>query len=207
MGRVDCLTRAEATATASLAVMTEGLTELVSQARQGDQGAWEALVTRLQGVVWRVTADSGLATHDRSDVLATTFFRLLEHLGNIREPEKLPGWLATTARNEVKQLYRSRSRVELHDDLDRGQVTTTDLPGEALLAGELHAALRGALAELGRPCRELLRLVTAVPRLSYDEVGSTLGIPRGSIGPTRQRCLEQLRRSHQLRPFLKGALP
>jgi RNA polymerase sigma factor (sigma-70 family) len=193
-------------ATSVLAV-TDGLTELVTRARDGDRRAWEELVARLKGVVWRVTADLGLAPHDRADVFAAAFFRLVDRLDTIREPEKLAGWLATTARNEGRQLLRARSRVEPRDDLDPRNEAPMGTPGEELLQSELRVALREAFRELEPLCQELLRLVTAVPPISYDEISSVLGVPRGSLGPNRQRCLERLRRSKHLKPFVEEAQP
>lgn len=187
--------------------MDEGLPQLVSRARAGDEAAWEGLVALLQRVVWRVTGGFGLPTHDRSDVFAATFFRLFEHLNDIRDPERLPGWVATTARNEVHQLLRARARVDLRAEAGDDIPALTALPGDRLLDAELQAAVRAAFAQLGEACRELLRLVSAVPKMSYDDVAVALNIPRGSIGPTRQRCLERLRRAPELRPFLEGARP
>jgi RNA polymerase sigma factor (sigma-70 family) len=183
------------------------LPDLVRQAREGDKGAWNTLIGRLKGLVWRASAGCGLTMADREDVFAATFFRLFEHLDNIREPEKLPGWVATTARNEVRQLLRSKRRTEPRSEIEGWE--NSDIMGvdEGLLDGELRRALQAAFVRLGCPCRELLRLVSAVPPLSYDQVSDLMGVPRGSVGPTRQRCLERLRRSPELRPFLQGERP
>ena len=193
--------------TYTLASVTIPLVELVEKARDGDASAWGALVERLQGVVWRVTADQGMNSEDRQDVFAATFFRLFEHLGRIREPEKLPGWVATTARNESRQMMRTRRRVELREDFEpTAPVDSADL-ADGLLDGELKSALRGAFRRLGLPCQELLRLSTAVPAISYDQISEITGIARNSLGPTRHRCLERLRQTPELQPFLQGARP
>ena len=190
-----------------LACPSDRLIDLVARAKDGDTGAWNALVNRLAGVVWRVTADGGLSHEDRQDVFAATFFRLFEHLGDIREPVKLPGWLATTARNEVRQLMRMKWRLEPRDEVEPAIEAGPIDVDEDLLDGELRAALQAAFLRLGRPCRELLRLTTTVPPLSYDEISALTGIARGSLGPNRQRCLERLRRAPELRPFVEGARP
>jgi len=183
---------------------TESLSDLVCQARTGDRNAWNSLIERLKGVVWRVTADAGLAIEDREDVFAVAFFRLFEHLDTIREPEKLPGWLATTARNEVRQLLRRKRRSEPRSEIERRERVDMGGVDEALLDGELRVALQAAFLRLGCPCQELLRLVTAVPALSYEQISELMGIPRGAIGPTRKRCLERLRQTPELRVFLQG---
>lgn len=190
-----------------LARAEDTLLDLVRHARSGDKDAWSALIGRLKGLVWRATADVGLSQADREDVFAATFFRLFEHLDRIREPEKLPGWVATTARNEVRQLLRSKRRTEPRSEIERWE--NADIMGvdQGLLDGELRKALQTAFLRLGCPCRELLRLVSSVPPLSYDQVSQLMGVPRGAIGPTRQRCLERLRRSPELRPFLEAGHP
>ena len=199
--------RATGSPTYTLATVTIPLVELVEKARDGDASAWGALVERLQGLVWRVTADQGMNSEDRQDVFAATFFRLFEHLGRIREPEKLPGWVATTARNESRQMMRTRRRVELREDFEpTAPVDSADL-ADGLLDGELKSALRGAFRRLGLPCQELLRLSTAVPAISYDQISEITGIARNSLGPTRHRCLERLRQTPELQPFLQGARP
>jgi RNA polymerase sigma factor (sigma-70 family) len=186
----------------------ESLVSLVSRAKEGDSCAWNALVNRLAGVVWRATAGEGFLSHeDRQDVFAATFFRLFEHLDRIRDPLRLPGWLATTARNEVRQLLRTKRRLEPRDEVEPSNGVSTIGVDEDLLDGELRAALQAAFLRLGPPCQQLLRLTSAVPALTYDQISELTGVARGSLGPSRQRCLERLRRAPELRPFLEGAQP
>jgi RNA polymerase sigma factor (sigma-70 family) len=175
----------------------------VHQARHGDVAAKEALVEHLQRLVWYTIADFGLSREDRQDVFAGTFCRLFERLATIREPERLPGWIATTARNEAHTLLRARSRVVPTDEIGESEdgEAGTD---ERMLDRELRAAMGAAFLGLPRNCRELLRLITAVPRLSYEEISDLLEMPHGSIGPTRQRCLDRLRNMPELRPFHDG---
>jgi RNA polymerase sigma factor (sigma-70 family) len=181
-------------------------TELVKLARDGDLAAKEALVEGLQRLVWHTIGEFGLSTDDRQDVFAGTFCRLFERLGTIREPERLAGWIATTARNEAHTLLRARGRVVVSDELLETEDTEPPTD-ERLLDREVRTALHAAFRSLPRNCRELLRLVTAVPRLSYDEISELLAIPHGSIGPTRQRCLERLRSAPEFRPFIEGGQP
>jgi RNA polymerase sigma factor (sigma-70 family) len=178
---------------------------LVQAALTGDTAAWDRLVERLQKVAWRSIAAFDLSSDDRKDAFAATFFRLYERLGSVREPAKLPGWVATTARNEVHTLLRSRRRDVPTDVGDEHLPVVDAEPAGGLLERELHDALHRGLARLSASCRDLLHLLTVDPPLSYVEVGDLLDLPHGSIGPTRQRCLDRLRDTPELRPFLQEA--
>lgn len=185
------------------------LDSLVAGALAKDQDAWRALVDRLKGVAWKVIYGYDMDEHDRKDVFASTFFRLHERLDTVREPQKLPGWIATTALHEVHAAFRKRRRFVPMDSLPLHAISDAD-HDEQLLDGELHQAVRAALRELPAKSQALMRLLSAEPPLSYDEISELLGIPRGSIGPMRRRCLERLRNSEPLAPFRNGgrqALP
>jgi len=177
---------------------------LVPRALAGERQAWEALVDRLKRVAWRSIAGFDLGDEDRKDAFAATFFRLNERLSTIREPAKLPGWVATTARNEVHTLLRARRRLRATDPQDLPLVPQPAISDEGLMDDELHGAVRIGFASLSSRCQELLRLATLDPPLSYAEIGDLMEMPHGSIGPTRQRCLDQLRSTAALRPFIAG---
>jgi RNA polymerase sigma factor (sigma-70 family) len=182
---------------------SDTLPELAARAIDHDQAAWRELVDRLKGVAWKVLYGYDLSEEDRKDAFASTFFRLYEHLATIRELEKLPGWVATTARNEAHTIFRRRRNTVPMDTIgwrEAPQVEETD----HVVAGELHAALYAAFGRLAPQSQALMRLLTTDPPLSYDEISRNLDIPRGSIGPLRQRCLERLRNSPELAPFLDG---
>jgi RNA polymerase sigma factor (sigma-70 family) len=168
--------------------------ELVAAAAAGDQQAWDALVDRYTSLLWSVARSYRLSAPDAADVVQTTWLRLVEHLGQIADPDRLPGWLATSARRECLRLLRRA---------DRDGVPYTpllDMPDDApeldagLLRDERDAALWSALALLDDYCQQLLRVLIADPPPTYAEVSAALGIPVGSIGPTRARCLSKLRR-------------
>jgi RNA polymerase sigma factor (sigma-70 family) len=166
---------------------------LVERARARDEAAWRVLCHRVKNVAWKVINNEGLRGADADDAFAATFLRLAEKLDTIREPEKLPGWLATTALNECRAIGRSRRRLEPFADLPEPRDAGFQ-PDEPLLELELRGAVGQAFVQLSEQCQRLLRLLTAVPVLSYDEIGAALGgMPVGSIGPTRGRCLERLR--------------
>jgi RNA polymerase sigma factor (sigma-70 family) len=185
--------------------VAESFDVLVPRALDGDRDAWNGLVDRLQGVAWHAIGGFDLRTEDRKDAFAATFFRLHERLSTVREPQKLPGWVATTARNEVRTLLRARRRLVPSDPADLAVPPDPSSGDDPVIEAELVGAVHRAFATLSARCQELLRLATLDPPLSYAEIGEALDMPHGSIGPTRQRCLDQLRRSAALAPFVTGA--
>jgi RNA polymerase sigma factor (sigma-70 family) len=168
-------------------------TELVACALERDQSAWSELIARYTRLVWHVIHGFHQLDEDRrADVHQTVWLRLAERLHTIRDPERVGGWLATTARHEcirqVRHLGREIPEIEVEPD------AVDDAPERLLLESERDAGLWLAFARLRPNCQQLLRLLIADPPFSYDEIAEILAIPRGSIGPTRQRCLEALRR-------------
>jgi RNA polymerase sigma factor (sigma-70 family) len=172
--------------------------ELVRAAAEGDQTAWNALVDRFAGLLWATTRAHRLTTSDSSEVVQTTWLRLVEHLDRIRDPERLGAWLATTARHECLRLIRQGGReFAASDVVDLDGRSEAPVSG-AILSAERDSALWKAFSALGERCQSLLRLLIADTSPSYEEVSAALGMPVGAIGPTRQRCLERLRRDPQV---------
>jgi RNA polymerase sigma factor (sigma-70 family) len=171
------------------------LADVVRGAAAGDQQAWNQLVDRFSNLLWSITSAYRLSQADAADVLQTTWLRLLEHLDSVREPERVGSWLATTARRECLRVLRRASRVLLTDDDARLAPEPDPTPGpEALLLqAEWDQQLRQAFARLPEPSQRLLRI--AASGASYEEIAAALDMPVGSIGPTRARCLERLRRN------------
>ena len=179
---------------------SSSLTGLVSRAQEGDQDAWDAIVERFLPLVGAIARRHRLSPADGDDVGQTVWLRLVEHLGDLREPAALPGWIRTTARNECLRLLAARGRTRAVDPQGGGLDTVTDdLTDAELLAAERRQALRDALAELPEGRRELLLLLLVDPPLAYEEISRRLGIPIGSIGPTRARAFAQLRDTEALR--------
>lgn len=178
--------------------MTGGsVTELFRRAEAGDQSAWNAIVDQYTRLLWSVARAHRLGDADAADVVQTTWLRLVEHFGRIEDPECLPGWLATTARRECLRILRLAGRELLADSEDtmRDVVDERDVPVDArLLAEERDAALWRCFQRLSVRCQMLLRILMATPPADYGTVSAALGMPVGSIGPTRGRCLEHLRR-------------
>jgi RNA polymerase sigma factor (sigma-70 family) len=170
------------------------LTSLVRQAADGDRAAWETLVDRYTNLLWSIARGYRLGTEAAADVVQTSWLRLLENLGRIKEPERLGAWLATTARHECLRVLRRTQREELAEDtsLDRPDAAAQPLDA-ALLLEERDAALWRALSRVGERCQQLLRVLMADPPPTYEAVSAALEMPVGSIGPTRARCLAKLR--------------
>jgi RNA polymerase sigma factor (sigma-70 family) len=169
--------------------------ELVRRAAGGDSGAWDALVARYAGLVWSVARAHRLGDADAADVSQTTWLRLVENLGSLREPDRVSSWLVTTARRECLRTLRTAGRELPAEpvDLDRPD-DRAPAPDAALLERERSAALWEGFERISDPCRRLLRVLMATPPPSYEDVSAALGMPIGSIGPTRARCLAGLRK-------------
>ncbi|MEV5407804.1 sigma-70 family RNA polymerase sigma factor [Thermopolyspora sp. NPDC052614] len=178
---------------------------LVNAAARGDASAWEALVERFSPLVWSVIRAHRLADADVEDVWQITWFRLTSNLHKIKDPERVGAWLASTARHEALRLIRTSRRVTPVEDLDTVSPWVNhhspESPEQAVLESEQAAAEAERLQRLGEAfelmperCRRLLRLLMATPPPSYHEISEALGMPVGSIGPTRARCLDCLRK-------------
>jgi RNA polymerase sigma factor (sigma-70 family) len=184
--------------------------ELVTAAVQGEQAAWDALVTRYTPLVLGIATRFRLSHDDVADVSQTVWLLLVQHLPGLRTPEALPGWIATTTRNECVHVLRTQRRTSAVDPLaerswdalDSASPDRVDVD-EHLLRAELHEALLMGFAELPDHQRELLELLLQDPPLGYAEISDRLGIPRGSIGPTRARALERLRATRPMVALLQ----
>lgn len=166
----------------------------VARAAAGDQTGWDALVGEFGGLIRAIARAHGLRDGRAGDVAQATWLKLLEHLDDVREPGRVGAWLATTARRECLRVLRDGTRhrpleVEALED------KSPDVPGEELLVAERDRGLWNAFMRL-RPTDQALldMLLVADPRPSYEEISATLDLPIGSIGPTRARALERLRR-------------
>jgi RNA polymerase sigma factor (sigma-70 family) len=172
-------------------------TAALAAAAGGDQSAWESIVAAYSGLVWSVARGYRLDPAAAADVFQGTWLRLVEHLGDIRDAERLGGWLATTARREALGLLRRARRDLPVDDISE----MTDTPDQAaaapadedLLRSEDQRMLWAAFGRLPDGCQRLLRLLFADPPSAYLDISAALDMPVGSIGPTRSRCLTSLK--------------
>jgi len=168
---------------------------LVRRAAEGDRQAWEGLVDQFARLIWSITVEFKLTESDAADVAQTTWLRLLQHIDRIEYPDRVGSWLAATARNECLRNLAARKRVVLsHEgvELDSAVAHGPDID-ERLLADERAQTVRDALSSLPRRWQRLLEMLMADPPVPYTEISDQLGLPIGSIGPTRGRCLARLR--------------
>ena len=172
------------------------LTELLRTAAQGDQEAWNQLVDQFNGLLWAVTRAHRLTQADAADVVQMTWARLVENLDQIRDPEHIGAWLVTTARRECLRVLRNAGRVQPMEELPElaTRHRADSRPESAALKSDRDALLRRAMGQLSPRCQQLLGVLLALEQPSYAEVSAALGLPLGSIGPTRARCLDCLRR-------------
>lgn len=181
--------------TTSAARATPG--QLLRRAEAGDTAAWHDLVDRFAPLVWSVARGFRLDAVAAADVSQTVWLRLVEHLGRLREPEALAGWLTTTTRNECLRVVRREGRELPSDDTFGLADRPSPAPGpeELLVLDERRGQVWRALATLSPRCQALLRTLAVAPDASYAEVSAALDMPIGSIGPTRSRCFGHLRKA------------
>jgi len=169
--------------------------DLVTRARKGDQQAWDSLVERYAPLIWSICRQYRLDRADAEDVGQRIWLQFVNHLDAIRDPAAVPGWLATTTRRECNRVVRAARGPQA-----AGQLLDENIPDklirtaeQELLAAERHAALREAFTCLSPSRQQLMALLIEDPPVPYTEISARLGIPVSSIGPTRRRCLDQIR--------------
>ena len=169
--------------------------ELLTRVIAGDERAWDEVVDRYAGLVWSVARSYRLSSAATDDVVQTVWLRLAEHCGRIRQPERLASWLATTTRNEALRVIRGNNRLTPQAAARRAP--RADARRRSRSGSPTTSTLRAVLqafAKLSPADQQLMRLLCAVPPLDYQTIAEMLGRPIGSIGPTRARCLERLKK-------------
>ena len=173
------------------------VTDLVTRAAKGEKQAWDALVERFIPLIWSICRNHRLSNADAEDVGQIVWMQLTGQLGKIRDPAALPGWLATVTRRECLRVMDATHRLPMVGYVLDAEIIADERSAAAeqeLLAAERHAALREAFATLSPSDQQLIALLLDDPPVSYAEISTRLGIPVGSIGPTRRRCVDKLRR-------------
>ncbi len=181
---------------AQTSLQSTSVADLVQKARSGDGGAWEELVARFGGMIAATGRRYRLSAADVAELQQTTWLRLVENLHRIEQPERVGGWLATTARRESLQLLKRAAKY--HSGADQMLANLPDRhlpePDARPIAEERDEVMRAAWDRMKPRCQELLSLLIADDPLHYKDLSLLLQMPVGSIGPTRARCLEHLRR-------------
>lgn len=170
--------------------------ELVGMIRRGGasrDAAWSDMLRRYTSKMYAVARSFDLDQATAEDLVQTAWLRFLERPDQLRDTASVGPWLCMIVRNEARRLVTRRRTIPVSEGWETSPADTPP-PSAGLVATEQAIALRSAFARLGDDCRQLLTLMLADPPLSYDELAVALDRPRGSLGPTRQRCLEHLRR-------------
>ena len=176
--------------------------QLLLACRRGDEAAWEALVNRYQRLIYAIPRRAGLNEDSASEVFQEVFTTLFERLDEIEQPERLHAWLVTTAKRKTWRLMSREKRARgAVDDEEGGEARIDELPDDAPLPDEVLLGLeeqhrvRAAVAGLDERCRKLLTLLFYQSEPPpYAEIAAMMGVTEGSIGPTRARCLQSLKR-------------
>jgi len=170
--------------------------DLIRACRSGDARAWERLLDKYERLVFSISLNYGLTMDDAADVTQITFTILLQNLNTLPDEIRLSAWLVTVARRHTWRLLARNRREAVNPD--------EDLAGNETLGGivdnrerwELAEWLNHGLSLLDKRCRQLLlALYFDTEQPSYAHVADQLKMPVGSIGPTRARCLEQMKRN------------
>ncbi|WP_018684781.1 RNA polymerase sigma factor [Actinokineospora enzanensis] len=188
-------------------MLSKSTTDILRQALDGDQDAWRCLVDRYGPMIWRVARAHRLRKHDAADISQTTWAALAQHGRRIHSPERLATWLTTTARRECARLI-DRGHREIPagwrnwDDLPDGK----DGPEVIALRGERDTLLWRAFTALPGRCQQLLGLLAFAPELSYPQLARAVGLADTSVGRSRTRCLDILRRKITILGVPNGAV-
>jgi RNA polymerase sigma factor (sigma-70 family) len=178
---------------------------LIQRCRQGEAAAWSTLVRRYQRLIYTVPRRAGLDEAAAGDVFQVCFQRLVEHLDRLEDASRVRAWLVTTAKRETLRLLEQARRLPQaapaggDDEAAEDPLALVPDPGplqdEQLSALQEHDRLRRAVDQLDPRARQFIELLFLQEEpLPYSEISARLGIPEGSIGPTRARCLAKLRK-------------
>ena len=167
---------------------------LLARVNDGDERAWNELVDHFAGLVWSVARSFRLSKASTDDVVQTVWLRLAEYSARIREPNRLASWLATATRHEALRVIRGHQRLVPHADFSDSSEPTSRSIEDIITDDVTLTAVLEAFDRLAPADQQLLRLLCAVPPIDYQTIAATLGRSIGSIGPSRARCLEKLRR-------------
>lgn len=185
--------------------------DLVAAASAGDERAWEEIVVRYQPIIRSVSRRYRLSYEEGADLSQSLWLKLTSHLGDLREPAALPGWIKTTASRLAMASVEARRRVVPTETATEGpdwsEPLLVDVSTDAeaqVLSDERRTAVRRGLSELSDKHRTLLTMLVAEPPISYQDISTRLGLPVGSIGPTRARVLRKLAETTAMRGLVEA---
>lgn len=191
---------------ASMFARRNELDALVHRAASGEQRAWSLLVRRFDATIRSVARRHGLAEADRDEVAQRTWLALYRHIGRLRSHPAVGGWLVTTARRESLKILAAAKREVLVEEPQPPEADDASPLEAEVLEAERRAALHRALAHVPEQERRLMRVMLREPAPTYDEISAALGIPKGSIGPTRGRCVARLRGDERFVCAVRGTV-
>ena len=177
------------------------IASLVSAARSGDNLAWSHLVERFDGMLRSVARSYRLSPADVDDAVQATWVQLYEHVDSVRDTAAVAAWLATTVRRQSLHILQRRVRECLTDEPELMVSEHGEAPDATLIDGERRLVLTRALSTLPDRQRDLMTLIASETPPDYKQIGETLGMPIGSIGPTRARCMARLQLHSELRDY------
>lgn len=173
--------------------------ELIIACRAGLETAWETIVYKYQNLIFSIPRRAGLDGDAASDVLQEVFKTLFEKLDSIEQPQFLRAWLTTTARHKTIHYIQREKRGKIQPLFDEENEINYEVPDRALLPDEVLVRLEKdiqietALSKIDDRCRRLVTMLyLEAEQIPYQEIADALGLPVGSIGPTRARCLKKL---------------
>lgn len=174
---------------------------LVQECLLGNDSAWSALVDKYSNLVYSIPIKRGLCQDDAADIFQTVFLTLLRELPTLRQPRALAAWLIQLTAHTCTK-WKNRERRYLDVELNEQTKAAVELPSEILQQLEREQILRTAVRAMSPECRQLIELLFFTnPPVRYEAAAASLGLARGSMGATRMRCLEKLRRSLEEKGF------
>src|ERR687894_2204537 len=191
------------TVTSYAPLATNSMTDLLLSIRDGDPAAWDEILRRYGKLVSTTVRSFRLQEADTLDAVQMTWLRLAENAHRVQFPEKLGGWLVTTARRECLRILRQAKPVPKHTNMTPETVADPSAgPEQRVIDADTARTLWNLVTELSPRRKTLLQALFTDSSRSYAEVARTVGIPLGAIGPTRARALQQLEdkfNEHELR--------
>ena len=179
---------------------TRSLAELAARAfadyRDGRPEAMSQLVDNTTTLLWHTARAQGLSAPQAEDVVQNTWLALVQHASGITDPQGVLKWLLTTTRREAWAVSKRARREDVREDMGDAMpevATTRDEPAEVVVRSQEQGLLWRHFKDLPERCQQLLRVIALADRPDYAQVADALGMPVGSIGPTRGRCLAKLR--------------